>query len=1046
MPNVPGQATTIERREAEEPADRLLRALEYAPEPAAERGRDALLIERLREALLRLNEWLTSEQADRAIFKLCNVDAVGMARNQVVHEYLTYGMPLLVDTARGRETLTVRFLDFDHPDPADGRNEFLIATQVRIRRGRERDDGPEPDDERLVIPDIVLYVNGLPLVVMEAKAGSLLGDGWRSRAVGQLLRYQEAAPEWRGRGAPELFDTNLMCVALSGAEAVFGAVGAREHEYAAWKSIEPFTGQEVRERFGVEPVGQAQLILGLLRPATSLEILRDYVVFEPEKGRMVKKLPRYQQYRAVTATMERILRHERPSERGGVIWHTQGSGKSLTMLWLATKLRREPRLRNPTIVIVTDRVQLDDQITRTFERCGFPAPDHPATSSKLRDVLATNDGRTIMTTVQKFDESLIPLDGATEPINAADNVFVMVDEAHRTQYGLLAARMRKALPRATFIGFTGTPIDKGFKRSTMREFGSLIDSYTIPQSVADGATVPIFYEARLPDLNIQGPTTLDKLFEAMFGGESPEVQARLRRRYANKETLAEAEKRIEGIALDIAQHFLTHVQPNGFKGQVVAPSREAAVRYADNLRRFEIAAYPIITTSNEDTALFDEARALDHKQIINQFLDPGGKAQLLVVVDMLLTGFDAPIEQVLYLDRGLREHGLLQAIARVNRRCMLESDGVRTEKTYGLVVDYWGVSRDLDAALSSFEPADVQEAWEALQPAPGPVIEAAARQAEGFFSGRDLDDVWACVAVFGAEGGATGDFRIDVFEQFSARYRDFAALLDRFLPDPAALPYVNRLARLTKIRAYARAQFLRQDASIDWEGMSAKVKKLIDDRIDADVKELMKPVSILDERFGATIASLPHDEARASVMEHAIRAQITERYAENPTYYERLSEQLARIIDEMRRKLLDAATAVAELWKLRQEAMGAADVAAQQGLSEVSFAVYELLEHAGTSTSDGPGVEPRAESPRVRDEPAGYHPAINEGLKRVALEIERIMAEGQLIVDWHNKEDVQRVMRRDIKRELRKLSHLTEEQLNELASSMVEIAKRRRAR
>ena len=252
----------------------------------------------------------------------------------------------------------------------------------------------------------------------------------------------------------------------------------------------------MRQCLGVEPQGQAQLIVGLLTPATLLDILRDYVVYEPDRGRLVKKLPRYQQYRAVRATMDRILSGRTPEDRGGVVWHTQGSGKSLTMLWLATKLRREPRLDNPTIVVVTDRTQLDRQIATTFENCGFPAPEQATSSRDLRRLLTTGAGRTIMTTIQKFEEALTVPDGELDVLNASDNVIVMVDEAHRTQYGILGSRMSKALPNAALVGFTGTPIDKGFRHSTMGRFGPLIDSYTIPQSVADGATVPILLRGK----------------------------------------------------------------------------------------------------------------------------------------------------------------------------------------------------------------------------------------------------------------------------------------------------------------------------------------------------------------------------------------------------------------------------------------------------------------------------------------------------------------------------------------------------------------------
>ena len=639
-----------------------------------------------------------------------------------------------------------------------------------------------------------------------------------------------------------------------------------------------------------------------------------------------------------------------------------------------------------------------------------------------------------MTTIQKFEEALTAPEGELDVLNASENVIVMVDEAHRTQYGILGGRMSKALPNAVMVGFTGTPIEKDFKRSTIGRFGPLIDAYTIPQSVADGATVPIWYEARLPELAVEGPETLDRLYEAMFGDEPPAVQAQIRRRYANKETVAEAERRIEMIALDIAEHFKGKVRPNGFKAQVVAPSRVAALRYSEHLNSFGLRAYPVITAAPNDGPEFKAARELDHEQVVNAFVYPEGEPEALVVVDMLLTGFDAPVEQALYLDRALREHGLLQAIARVNRRFSHEQDGVTTEKTHGLVVDYHGVSRDLEEALSTFDWPDVQDTMREVDDDPAPVIEAAAVQAESHFKGRDPSDTWACVSVFAPDASTEGNFKADLFERFNADYRRFSLLMDRFLPDPRALDYTDRLARLTEIRAYVRAQFLREDAEADWTEIGAKVKRLVDERISAQVRELMRPVSILDQDFEQKIAALPHDETRASIMEHAIRAQIHDRLADNPVFFEKLSAQLARIIEDLRNQLIDSAEACRRLALLRHHAQGEADIAAEHGLSPVSFAIYELL--------DGRSDEPATDS-AIGEEQTPYRAHFDEGIKRVARSVESVVNRHNAVVDWQSNLEVLREMRRDIKRELRPTDDYTEEQLEELANRIVDLARRR---
>ena len=383
--------------------------------------------------------------------------------------------------------------------------------------------------------------------------------------------------------------------------------------------------------------------------------------------------------------------------------------------------------------------------------------------------------------------------------------------------------------------------------------------------------MPIHYEARLPDLHVDGPNTLDSIFDELFGDEPIEVRQEIQRRYATKESIAEAAQRIEAIALDISRHFKGRVQPNGFKAQVIAPSRSAAMRYAQHLNDFGLSSYPVITTTPHDGQEFRVARELSESEVTANFVDPQGEAQILVVVDKLITGFDAPVEQVIYLDRSIREHTLLQAIARVNRRFSHEHRGVATEKSYGLVVDYHGVSRELDSALSIFERDDTAGVLIPLPEDPGAVIQAAADQAESHFCGVDLDDSWKCVGVFNADCNTEGDFKIDAYERFDHDYRAFATLMDKLLPSPSALPYLDRLKQLTIIRANARATFFREHADIDWTAISSKVKRLIDSRISAEVRELMSPVSILDDNFEQKIKALPHDEARASVMEHALR-------------------------------------------------------------------------------------------------------------------------------------------------------------------------------
>ena len=466
---------------------------------------------------------------------------------------------------------------------------------------------------------------------------------------------------------------------------------------------------------------------------------------------------------------------------------------------------------------------------------------------------------------------------------------------------------------------------------------------------------------------------------------------------------------------------------------MVAPSRAGALRYTEQLRGFGLNAYPIITTGHNDGPEFQVAKEIDHEQITNAFVDPEGEPEVLVVVDMLLTGFDAPVEQVLYLDRPLREHGLLQAIARVNRRFSHEKDGAPTEKTHGLVVDYCGISHDLEQALASFEWADVQDTMQVLEENPATVIDAAAVRAESHFKGLDLNDTWACVLLFAPDANTEGNYKADQYERFNADYRQFSRLMDRLLPDPRGLPYVDRLARLTLIRSYVRAHFLRENAGVNWTDIGAKVKQLIDQRISPEVCEMMQPVSILDQDFDEKIAHLPHVEARASVMEHALRAQIHERLEQNPVFYERLSQRLARIIEQMRSQLIDAAEAYRQMEDLQQEVHGEANVAARHGLSPVSLAIYEILREPSDE-----GAKERL----ARQDAGSYVVDLDAGMRDVALEVERVLT-AHSVIEWRINDDVLRQMRRDVKGSLRATGRYDEDQLDELANRIVQVAKSR---
>ncbi len=987
---------------AENPAVELLESLDYTYVPPEELEgertsfKEAILTVRLAAALKRLNPWLSQTNLAKAVKAVTQVPAASLAEaNEKLYTSLTYGIALEQDLGGGRKSHTVQFFDFDRPD----RNQWMVTRQYKVLGSKKH-----------IIPDVVAFVNGLPLAVIECKSPTI-GDSWKSEAVKQLHRYQEVGTRWKDQGASRLFEAAQILVGTCGERAVYGTVGTPERFFLEWKQPYPLTVEELAGKLGRTPTPQDILLYGLLEPRNLLDIVRNFVVFEVEGGRTVRKLTRYRQFIAVNQAMRRIRSARKPSERGGIVWHTQGSGKSLTMLWLALKLRREEAQQHPTVVIVTDRTKLDRQIAGVFTACGFPNPERAESVRDLRRILEQPTGKTVMTTIQKFQEvterEVSGRRRAVHPtLSEAANIFVMVDEAHRTQYRSLAANMRQALPNACFLGFTGTPIDKK-DRSTLQTFGPYIDTYTIEQAVRDKATVPIFYESRLPELQVIGQT-IDQIFDRVFADRSEDERAAIKQRFATEQAIAGAPRRIEAICLDLIDHFTGFIAPNRFKAQVVATSRHAAVTFKEALDRLNGPESALIMSAGHN----DEARLArwhlrkdEQDQAIERFKDRDDRLSVLVVCDMLLTGFDAPVEQVMYLDAPLKEHTLLQAIARVNRP-------LGEEKTYGLVVDYWGVSAKLQEALEVFSTTDVQGA---LTPNVDELPRLQSRHAAAmkFFQPvTDTNDLDAFVRVLEPE---------DVRAGFDLAFRRFSQSMDMLLPDQRALAYQGDLRWLGKIRGTARARY--RDDRLDLSGCGEKVRKLIADAVVADgIQILVKEVQLFSPEFEEKVEALKTDDAKASEMEHAIRHEINVRVEENPAFYQSLRERLEEIIEQHRQERLDAAEQLLRLNSLCEELKNEQTQAEEMELDARGFAIYGLLE--------------RQRPMAVREGAPSYNVA-NRDL--ASLIDEAVMPFTEL-VDWWQKEDLQRQMRSRIKRQLR-ASGMAAEAVEPLAAEIVDLAK-----
>jgi type I restriction enzyme R subunit len=1000
----PAAAGWDEAHLAEEPAVELLRALGYvyvAPdviEGERQSLRETVLTTRLATALHRINPWLNDTNVTKAVRAVTSLPAASLAEaNEKLYVTLTYGTALEQDRGEGKKAHTVRFFDFERP----AENEWLVTRQFRVLGSKKH-----------VIADLAVFVNGIPLGIIECKSPTI-GDKWKADAINQLRRYQEADSTWKDQGAPKLFEPVQLVVATCRERAVYGTVGTPGRYFLEWKVPYPLTVEQLASRIGRAPTAQDILLYGLFEPGNLLDLVRNFVVFEVEHGRAIRKMCRYKQFIAVNEAMRRIRTAKQPAERGGVVWHTQGSGKSLSMLWLATKLRRDAAQEHPTIVIVTDRTKLDKQISDVFQNCGFPNPERAEGVRDLRQILTNPTGRTVLTTIQKFQELT---SGSTEKgrsereahptLSDAANIFVMVDEAHRTQYRSLAANMRAALPNACFLGFTGTPIDKK-DRSTLHTFGPYIDTYTIEQAVQDGATVPIFYESRLPNLQILGQT-IDQVFDHVFADRTDEERAAIKKRYATEAAIAAAPRRIDAICLDLIAHYRAYIQPNGFKAQVVTVNREVAAIYKETLDRLNAPESAVIMSSqhNDPERLARWSLSRDQQdRLIERFKDRRDPLSLLVVCDMLLTGFDAPVEQVMYLDSPLREHTLLQAIARVNRTA--------DKKDYGLVVDYWGISSDLHKALAIFSPRDIQGALESKVDELPRLQSRHAAVMRLFQKVRDRNNLDECVAVLEPE---------DARANFDQEFRRFSQSMDMLLPDPRALVYTKDLRWLGKIRGAARARF--HDDRLDVSACGEKVRKIIDDAVIADgIQVLVKEVPLLSKEFEDKVKALGSDDAKASEMEHAIRHEIHVRLEENPAFYQSLRERLEAIIEARREARIQSAQELLDqLNELRAQIGAEQQTAQEMGLTPTGFAIYGLLEDH--------------RPPQVAEAGATY----NEANRDLASLIDEAVVPDTRLVDWWQKDDVQREMRRKIKRQLR-ASGLSAEEVERLAAEIVDLAK-----
>lgn len=919
-------------------------------------GRGSIVLEgRLASSIRKLNEWISDSNLQKVVKQLVSLQAEDLWNaNKTVFDWLFgQGMSVLQDLGGGKKNQTVRLFDFEIAN----HNEFLVVNQISYTNANGT-----------IRPDIVIYINGLPLVLVECKSPKLKWDKQLPEGVRQFDRYQETNER--------IFWYNQMLIVTSRDRARVGTIFARAQHYGLWKDPYPLNADEVGSNRA-----QDIMVAGMLRKEAILDLMLNFIVFDGK----VKKLARYQQYRAVNKAIDRIRTELKPSLRGGVVWHTQGSGKSLTMVYLAMKLRRVSSLENPMLVIVTDRQDLDDQITKTFQNCGLPNPTQAVSVADLKNQLGRGPGTTVMTLIQKFQgaedkegNQILPI------ISEKENIIVMTDESHRSQYKGLAMNMRKALPNATFIGFTGTPIDKE-KRSTTGKFGSYIDKYTIEQAVEDGATVPIYYESRLPKVHMKGDT-LDELFDRVFFDYDEETREKIKQKHVKEDVILTSPERMEEIALDIARHFESHILANGYKAQVVAVSRLAAVKYKELINQYAAGQFEtavIFSPGHNDNQELREHHITKEKEkeLINRFKRPFAedKLAMLIVCDKLLTGFDAPIEQVMYLDKPLREHNLLQAIARTNRK-------YDDNKTYGLIVDYFGVSRFLDQALEIFSASDVKGALHSIDEEM-PRLEQRNRSAMRFFDGLRKTQREESVLRLADE---------DVRTEFDIAYKRFAESMDKVMPSPKAEKFTGDLKYLGEIRQLAKSRFSIEDG-MDISDCGEKVRQLIYKHLQSEGIVVRDPISILDASIKEELEEYVLPETKAAQMEHAIKREISIRMDEDEVFYTSLKQKLEDLLERFKERQMSIYELLEKLHEAREDILQKVDGQTKSGLSSEQEPYYNKL----LEVFDGQKEEAE--------------------LKEIAVEIHQFVEERvSPISDWTSKTDFKRKLNADLKIKLLK--------------------------
>jgi type I restriction enzyme, R subunit len=1025
---------------------------DLAPDGAApERSdyRQVLLIERLHQAVAALNPTVPQAARDDAVKQVVDLGTpVLLAANRQFHRLLVTGVP--VQYQRDGETRGdfVKLVDWAAP----ARNEWLAVNQFSIT-------GPHHTRR----PDIILFVNGLPLVLIELKnPADANADVWK--AFQQIQTYKEQIAD--------AFQYNEVLVISDGTDALLGSLSADSERFMAWRTIDGVT---------LDPLGAFNelqtLVRGVLAPAYLLDYLRFFVLFEDDGG-LVKKIAGYHQFHAVRAAIAQVIAASRPDGlpsvrgKGGVVWHTQGSGKSITMTCFAARVMQEPLMENPTIVVITDRNDLDGQLFGVFSLAQDLLREQPVQAGKrqeLRTLLSNRpSGGIVFATIQKFmpgaDEDAFPL------LSGRRNIVVIADEAHRTQYGFeatlktyskrplttvlttgdgraaahrveydpsqasggaapisryqvgYAQHLRDALPNATFVAFTGTPVS-GEDRDTRAVFGDYISVYDMQQAKEDGATVAIYYESRLAKLGLKADelATIDDEVDELAEDEEESQQAKLKSRWAALEKVVGAEPRIASVAADLVAHFEERNKAQTGKAMVVGMSRDICVHLYNEIIKLrpdwhsadpEQGAIKIVMTgSASDKALLRPHiySAQVKKRLEKRFKNPGDPLRMVIVRDMWLTGFDAPCVHTLYIDKPMKGHNLMQAIARVNR--------VFKDKQGGLVVDYIGIANELKSALKEYTASkgrgrptvDAHEAYsvlaEKLDALRGMLAGTNVHGFDysGFLTGGHKTLAGAANFVLGIKDG-------------KKRFADLALAMSKAFTLCCTLDEAKavreEVAFFQAVKVILTKREISQQKKTD-EARELAIRQIISSAVVSeevvdifDAVGLDKPnIGILDDAFLAEVRNLPERNLAVELLERLLEGEIKSRFASNVVQNKKFSDMLTDVVQRYQNRSIEAAQVMEELVQMAKKFREAAARGEQLGLTEDEVRFYDALANNESA---------------VRE-------LTDETLKKIAHELAENLRKN-LTVDWSARESVQAKLRLMVKRILRKYKYPPDQQ------------------